>query len=466
MINDYHNPYNEVGTLHKNWGGKVPFALVYPNTYNIGMSNLAIHILYKYLNNNNQIVLERFFLDTENRSIESKRTLSDFKIIGFTFSFEADYLNIPKILGKNIPLEREERSDKHPILIAGGPAVTINPDALSAIFDVIVVGEIEDILDSIITILSKGYSKNEILEHLAQIKGLYVPQINSLETIQKIITKDLNIYPTETFIYTNNTEFGHMHLIEVARGCPWGCKFCATPSIYEPYRTRSKDSILESVKTGQRNRNHIGLIGSDVLGIPDFEEIANTILKKNLKLSFSSLRINRITKEVASILVQSGHKRATLGIEAGSERLRKFVNKSLTEDQIFQTIKNLASKGITNLKLYFMIGLPTETEDDIREISILTKEIRKIILKERRYKILSPNISIVVTPFVPKLLTSFAKENFAGKKVLAETLKLLKSMTRKIPNTTISGESPKQAELEYKLSQGTKEEILSAISST
>lgn len=450
----------EIGTIKKEWGGRTSIAVVYPNTYTVGMSNLAVHLLYARLNADSLVVAERFFLAGENgRSVseESLRPISDFRAAMFSFSFEADYLNIPKILGKNLPLDRALRSETDTILIAGGPAVTMNPKALAMIFDVIVIGEAEVVLRNITDILKEGSTKAGTLRELSKIKGLLVPSLGNIT--ERVYLKDLNSSPTHSVLWTNDTEFGHMHLVEISRGCPWNCTFCATASIYSPCRFRDKETILKSVEAGLPYRKHIGLIGADILDHPDFETIAKTLIKQNIKISFSSLRASRITKAVAQILADSGHKKATLGIEAGTEALRKQIDKGLSDRAIFNSVHNLANAGITNLKLYFMVGLPNETDEDIMGIANIAKEARKIILRDRKYKTLSPNITIVATPFVPKKSTPLANKPFAEIRYLSNKLKLLRSLIGRIPNTNITGDSPKAAKKEYLLSQGGNELI-------
>ena len=222
-----------MGAIKKDWGGKLPVAIVYPNTYHVGMSNLALHLLYQFFNDDPQIVAERVFLSEEGKatSVESNRVVSDFHIAAFTFSFEADYLNIKKILGDSIPLLREDRSETHPTLFAGGPAVTMNPQALSKIFDVIVIGDVERIIDPIISACKESETREVLLEKLSTLDGVFVPAIHASPKTKRILVADLDRHPTHSVIWTDDTEFGHMHLVEVSRGCPWKCSFCATPPI-------------------------------------------------------------------------------------------------------------------------------------------------------------------------------------------------------------------------------------------
>lgn len=455
---------SEEGAVRKNWGGRAPIALVYPNSYFVGMSNLAIHLLYKKFNDNSGIVAERFFSREKGglHSMESGRALSDFNSAAFTFSFERDYLNIPRLFG-NIKINREKRSQKDPIMIAGGAAVTLNPGGLGGVFDAIFIGEADDAIDEITIVSKEGYTKEEKLGELSKITGFFVPGFNKIEGVTKVCVADLNRHPTHSVIWTDETEFGHMHLVEVSRGCPWKCRFCAVPPLYTPYRARNSETILNSINFGLTHRNHIGFVGADVFANPDIIPISKQLSERGIGISFSSLRANRISLEVALLLKKSGHRRTTLGIEAGSERLRNEVNKSLTDAAIFRAVKNLALNGITNLRLYFMLGLPTEREEDIKAIARLAKEIRKIIISTRSEKTLSPNITVVVTPFIPKKDTPYAETAFAGKHYIKGSLGLLKSFLKTVPNTKIIGESPKDAEIEYRLSHITAGELLSLI---
>lgn len=452
----------EYGVIKKEWGGRVPVAIIYPNTYYIGMSNLALHKLYKLMNDDPQIAAERVFRPDEGeaRSVESSRRISDFSVAAFTFSFEMDYLNIPKILGPNIPLLINKRTDAHPILIAGGPAVTQNPAALSKIFDCLVVGEAECVIGEIKDAIKSERSKDATISRLSKSPHIWVPGTGETGDVERAWVSSLDDYETRSVIWTDATEFGHMHLVEVSRGCPWMCRFCATPPLYTPYRIRGMDSIMKMIEPGLEYRSCVGLIGSDVLGHPAFREIAYALMGRGTKISLSSLRVNWIDAETATIMAKSGHRRTTLGIEAGTEVLRRKIDKKLTDEDIFSAVKNLSNAGITNLKLYFMIGLPGETDADIEGIARLTAEIRRLILAERSCRTLAPNISVVVTPFVPKKSTPFASAPFAGIEYLQSRLKTLKRFFKKIPNTTISGEPPQASEMEYRLSHTDAETAL------
>jgi len=445
---------SEIGAIKKDWGGKLPVAIIYPNTYHVGMSNLALHLLYQFFNDDPQIVAERVFLSEEGKatSVESNRIVSDFHIAAFTFSFEADYLNIKKILGKTIPLLREDRSETHPLLFAGGPAVTMNPQALSKIFDVIIIGEVEMVIDSIISACKESETREVLLEKLSTLDGVFVPAIHASPKTKRILVADLDRHPTHSVIWTDDTEFGHMHLVEVSRGCPWKCSFCATPPIYNPYRVRSGDIIRKSIAYGRPHRNHIGLIGADILSHPDVIGIVSDLVSEKVGVSFSSVRASRINKEIATLLARSGHRRMTLGIEAGSESLRKKIEKGLTDEQIVAAVQHLAHSGITQLKLYFLIGIPDETDDDVLQIGARVSEIREILLKDRKESTMAPDVTVVTTPFVPKLQTPLAEAPFAGSTELKRKLRLLRGTIGKIPNTTMAGDSPKHADLEYRLS--------------
>jgi len=215
---------------------------------------------------------------------------------------------------------------------------------------------------------------------------------------------------------------------------------------------RNGDTIRKSIAYGRPYRNHIGLIGADILSHPDILDIVNELISDGVGVSFSSVRASRITENIAELLAKSGHRRMTLGIEAGSEMLRQKIEKGLTNEQIVTAVQNLARSGITQLKLYFLIGLPGETDDDVMQIARLVSEIRDILLKDRKESTMAPDITVVTTPFVPKMQTPLAETPFAGPSELKRKLRLLRSSLGKIPNATMTGDSPKHAELEYRLS--------------
>jgi len=439
----------ESGHVIKDWGGKTSVALVYPNTYHVGMSNLAVHTLYKLFNNDKRIVCERAFLPEKDEidgnkrtnspiiSIETQRPLSEFDCLAFSISFQNDFLNVIPILSLcSIPHRKEKRNDSHPLIIAGGCAITLNPMPLFEIFDLFFIGECEEAMEDIIFLLSTRIPKKEKLEEFAKIKGVFVPYISKKETIKRFV-KDINKWPTQTVIYTPNTEFSAMHLIEMSRGCPRNCKFCAEPCIYKPCRMRNFESIMTMIEEGLKHRKRIGLIGADLLKHPAFINIAKAINKRGAAFSPSSIRVDELEEEHIELLVQSGHKTVSLGIEAASEKLRASIGKAIRNEKIFEKISSLAAAGITSLRLYFMIGLPYETKEDIYQISKMAFEVLQIIRKSSPKMKRISSVSLSITPFVPKPLTAFERMPFADNDYLKNAIKILKKEVGKIKGISI-----------------------------
>jgi len=445
----------ESGTIIKEWGGRLSVALVYPNTYHVGMSNLAIHTLYRLFNDRPQIVCERAFLPdqkalSEHRrtktpvlSIETQRPLHEFDVIAFSVSFQNDFLNIIPILSLcSIPHLSSGRTDDHPLIIAGGCAVTMNPHPLDEIVDAFVIGEAEEVLGEIIPVLSLRTSHEQTVETLSKIAGVYVPPCGRGEGVRhrlsdalphfpsRRVIKNLDDWPTQTVIYTPNTEFGDMHLIEMSRGCPRNCNFCATPCLYTPYRMRSSDAILKMVADGLRHRKRLGLIGSDLLAHSALSEVVNTIHRQGATFSPSSIRADELNETIALALAQSGHKSISLGIEAASERLRSTLGKRFSNERILRTATALAEHGITTLRLYFMIGLPGETDDDIHAIAKLAREIRSTLQTAAPKNAYRSSVTLSVNPFVPKPFTPFERMPFAGERALKEKIKTLNKLIK------------------------------------
>ena len=416
--------------------------LVYPNTYEVGMGNLAVHSLYHLLNRRDDIVCERAFwpgpkgMDSYRRSqtpimsLESQRPLSDFDIVAFSISFENDYLNILPLLElARIPHLSEQRPPDAPLLIAGGAALTLNPKPLAKIFDAISLGEAEAFEPDLFDLLASGLSKKKFINELAKVPGIYVPSHMSspdkTESFSGRHVRDLNPWPTQTVIYSRKAQFGDMHLIEVQRGCPRGCKFCATPIIYPPPRHRSAEAVLAMVHCGLKHRRRIGLIGADLLSHPHFVRIGHEILRREATFSASSVRADAVDDEKVDLLAKAGLKSIALGVEAGNETLREGISKAIPDGAFVEASGILASHGITGLKLYFMIGLPNENDDDIKSIVSLSKKIRGALREHAPRQARTTTVVLTVAPFVPKLGTPLENAKFAGEDRLKEKIRTL-----------------------------------------
>jgi len=423
-----HTLSRETGTVIKDWGGRLPVALVYPNAYYLGMSNLGIHTIYKLLNGYSDVVCERAFWKKGQRNaplgLESQRPLTDYAVIAFSVTYELDYFNVVSILrASGIPLYASERDETHPLVIAGGACITANPMPLSPFFDCLCIGEAEAVLPPILPVLSEGIrgSRKDLLRALASLPGIYVPQEQIGTPVARQWVANLDDFPVTSVVLTPDTELGNLYLIEVERGCNWGCNFCLVSNVFHPARFRSLDVLLAQAETGLRYRKRIGLVGPAVTDHPHIDELVSGIRDMGAQLSISSLRIKPLSDTVLSA-VAHGTRTVALAPEAGSERLRRVIGKGFTEDDILEAVEKSARQGFRQLKLYFMIGLPTETDDDIEEAVRLTLKCKSILDRQQK----GSRITLTVSPFIPKAGTPFQWLGMAPLQTLEQRLSRLK----------------------------------------
>ena len=479
----------EKGVVRKDWGGRISIALAYPNYYRIGMSNLGFQIVYHLLNGKENVVAERVFLPEDQEmalyletgkdllSLESQSPLQKFDLIAFSLSFENDYPNILKILqlGK-IPLLSEERNNSHPIVIAGGVTTFMNPEPLAAFFDLFLLGEAEGSLDEFIALFADIgptlESKREVLKMLARnIDSLYVPSlyhleyqhdgtIKSMEPIESYIPEKIKVarqaltdVPIATsVILTPDTEFSDRVLIELGRGCGRSCRFCAAGYVYRPPRIHGESHLLSSIEDVMEDHDHLGLLSPSVLDTPGIAHITDLIVKKGGRFSVSSLRADSLSEEFLDHLKSVGQRSLAIAPEAGSERLRRVVNKHLARDQIISAARLIAQKGEFTLRLYFLIGLPTETHEDVSEILELVKTIKHHLIKESRSRGRIGQIRLSVNCFVPKPFTPFQWFPMESVSTLKEKQKWLKKALGKEGGIKVSFDVPKWAYLQSLLS--------------
>ncbi len=449
----------EQSTIIKDWGGRIPIALIYPNSYYIGMSNLGIHAIYKLLNSYPEVVCERAFWGKENQaeqlpaiSLESQRPLSDFAVLAFSITYELDYFNVVQILkASGIPLYAADRDERHPLVIAGGACIMANPLPLSPFFDCLCIGEAEPILPAMLPLLSEGIKgkRYDMLKELASLSGIYVPLLYPGTPVVRQGATNLDDFPVTSTILTPDTELGNLYLIEVERGCNWGCRFCLTGQAFRPMRFRSIDKLLEQAELGLKYRKRLGLVGAAVQDHPQIEQLLVRLRRMGAGLSISSLRIKPLSRIVLGELAKGGAKTVTLAPEAGSQRLRQVIKKGISEDDILEAMSKVAEQGIKQLKLYFMIGLPSETDEDVEEIVNLTLKCKDILDRQRTGCRLSLNIA----PFVPKAGTPFQWLPMAPLPILNQRLSLLKN---KLPprGIKIKAESPAWSQVQTVLACG------------
>jgi radical SAM family uncharacterized protein len=472
---------SEVGTVRKSWRGRTRIALVYPNRYHVGMSNLGFQSVYRLLNDYDDIVCERAFLPEPSRqpttplkTLESGKPLSEADVIAFSISFENDYPNILSIL-KNIglPIRSDQRGDRGPLLIAGGVASFMNPEPIAAFFDCFLIGEAEAILPRFVEIYEPGSKKHTVLKIIARsVPGAYVPAFYSVDyqrdgtiasfnplgdvpaTVKRVYLKDLDSNAACSAILTPDTTFGRTYLVEVGRGCPHGCRFCSAGFIYRPPRFRPISLLTENIRRGASLTDRVGLVGAAVSDLPGIDDLCNQHLDRDIRISFSSLRADGLSPELLSVLKKSKVKTATIAPDAGSERMRKVINKGITEEAILNAADSLVANGIPNLKLYFMIGLPTETVDDVEEIIGLCKKIKHRFLKSSRSRRRIGEITISLSCFVPKPFTPFQWVAMAQIGALKKKIQKIKNELKKVPNIRIHSDIPRWAYIQALFARG------------
>jgi len=479
----------ERGTIRKEWGGKTSLCLAFPNRYYTGMSNLGVQTLYRLLNRGQDILCERAFLpDKEDLpeyrkaemalfSLESQRPLYEFDILAFSIPFENDYPNILAMLElAKVPLLRVNRNESHPLVIAGGAAILLNPEPLSEFFHLFLIGEGEELLPEFLECFkgarSQGKSRLEFLERAAAITGVYVPQFyrvhyfgegpiksftpkgNYPRRIERRWLRNINRAHTTSALFTPHTQFNDMALVEVNRGCPRGCRFCAGCFIYRPFRNRTLEGLKQDIQEGLVHERRIGLVGSAVSDHPLLGEICQSVLDSKGTLSVASLRADSISEDLVTYLEASGHKTISLAPEAGSERLRRVIKKDLLEADLLRAAEIIFKAGIPNLRLYFMVGLPTETDRDIDEIVGLTKRIKHIFLKAGRDRKRLGRITLSIAPFIPKPSTPFQWAPYEEIGSLRRKLRVIKNELRGEGNVQVIHDLPKWGYIQTLLSRG------------
>lgn len=483
----------EKGCIYKA-GARCHLALVYPNRYFFGMSNLGFQTMYKIFNEDPEVACERMFLPEQDilphfgggslLTYESQSSAGQMDAIAFSVSYQNDLLHIlPLLRMMGLPPRADERGPSDPIVLAGGPALTINPEPAALIFDAVVIGEGEEVAQEILEVLKSGGSREEKLQALSQLEGIYVPlqKNNSYEGlsqgikpnggfglvsgeangspgdfpfIRRLVVRNPRIGLGQTQVVTRDTEFGDMFLIEVQRGCQWGCRFCAAGFMYRYPVYDSLADLKRRIDIGLGYRNKIGLIAGDLLGHDSIHEILSYIDAKGGGFSPSSVRLNAFTPTIIHFLKKSGNRSIAIAPEAGSERLRRKLNKTFTQEEVVAAAAKLAEGGIENIKLYIMIGLPTETEEDIEELCDLTLRTRQALSRFAKKSGRMPQLTLSVSPFVPKPSTPMQYEAFAGMKPLKGTFQKIRKRLIPQGHINLSGESALDATVETLLSRG------------
>ena len=480
---------SERGSVTKEWGGRISVCLIFPNTYYVGMSNLGFQAIYGLLNDRPDTVCERAFFPTRDEqqelarhrrpllSLETQRPLSDFEILAFSLSFENDFINVLNVLDlAHIPLESSERGPQDPLVIAGGVATFLNPEPLADFIDVFLLGEGEAILPAFMDVYKRDRkTKNchtDFLNTLAPLEGAYVPRFykplyDKEGLIREVLVdppfppqvkrryvKNIDDFVTTSVIRTPHTEFGNMMLLEVNRGCPRRCRFCAVCSAFTPYRNRSVERLMAAAETGIRKGDRIGLTGAAVSDHPGFESLCRFIVDRGGAFSLASIRLDNITDPLCRSLSMAGVRTVTLAPEAGSERLRGLLRKGVTEDDIFRATDILLANEIINLRLYFLVGIPTETVTDVEAIVQLTRRVKHHMLQKAKSLRRLGRIKVSVNGLIPKPSTPFQWAPFEEITRLHHKLRMIKSSLGKEANVVVTHDVPKWSYIQSLLSRG------------
>jgi len=437
---------NELNSIHKDWDAvKLHVALAYPDLYEVGMSNLGLQILYHILNSQDEVLAERVYAparDMEemlnaNRlplfSLESWTPLDRFDLIGFSIGHELTYTNLLNMLRlSGIPLYSAERTDSHPLIFAGGPSV-FNPAPIEEFVDFFVIGEGEEVILEIVEEHRAGRIENraEKLKNLSKIPGVYVPAIGNPTT--KRYVKDFNNVPYPTKPIVPFLEVIHDRaMVEVMRGCMHLCKFCNACLHYWPVREKKPEKVIQLAleilnNTGYEELTLISLSSSDYSAIePVARELSQKLAQKRINLSLPSLRLDSLGLKLAREIQRVRPTSITVAPEAGTQRLRDVIGKKLTEEEILEGVRAAFQEGVSNLKLYYMIGLPTETLADLQGMVDLTKKIGEI---GRQFTQRS-HVTASVSTFIPKPHTPFERERQIGLAEILERQKFLKQNLR------------------------------------
>lgn len=475
---------SERGAWKKNWKGRLPVGLVFPNTYGVGMSNLGLQLVYELVNQHPDLVCERIFLPDKDGiplSVESSRPLSDFPVILCSVSFEQDIPSLVRmLLAAGLAPLAEDRQDEGlkpgtPLIIGGGVCCFINPETVAPFVDMLVIGEAEPVLPAILErLLEKGQScpRRELLQGMAsELPGCYVPQFYHFHYGADLILNNIEVEPgiparvrrlgidpptvaAHSSVLAPAAEFSDLYMVELGRGCSKGCRFCAAGFVYRPPRLWSGSAILAAVAERPAGVERIGLLGMEMVRSAELQEVAERLLLDGCQLSFSSLRADVIGDSLLDLLAKSGLKTVAIAPDGGSERLRRVINKGISREDVLQGAEKLVKAGIVNLKLYFMIGLPTETEEDLDEMVALVGEVRGIMNVPGRARGRLSTLTLSINPFVPKAWTPFQYYPFNEVGLLKKKFKYLRQGLSRVANLKIMGEKPDNAFMQAILARG------------
>jgi len=478
----------EVGYIRKPHGGRMRVALAFPNTYFVGMSNLGFQTVYTLFNAQNDIVCERVFLPPKTElaaqlasgaplvTLESQTPVRDFDIFAFSVSFEWDYTNVLTMLRlAGMAPRASDRTHHDPLVMIGGAVTFVNPEPLAPFADVVAAGKGEALIPPLLEAFRNADHRDDFLRQLVSKRGFYVPAFYDVTyaddgtidafspregtgappVVRKAALKTTDaVDPPATTIFTPDTEFGSRLLIEVVRGCANLCRFCWAGYNYLPVRAFPKERILQHAAAARPHSSRIGLVSIALCDHPDIEEILSRLVEMGYSISPASLRLDDLTPTILRLLRESGERTVTIAPETGSDRLRRVINKTITNDEIIAAADLIFENGFENLKLYFMIGLPTETDEDLVAIRDLTLELREKMLKHARARGHVGRIVASVNPLVPKPGTAYQWLPMEDDRAVEGKIARMRSLVAGIDNVYFTIKSERHSLYQALLSLG------------
>ena len=478
----------EVGYVTKPHGGRLRIALAFPNTYFVGMSNLGFQTIYTLFNAEPDIVCERVFLPPKSEiaalraagtpivTLESQTPVRDFDVLAFSVSFEWDYTNVLTMMTlAGVPHRAADRTRHDPLVIIGGAVTFVNPEPLALFADVIAAGEGEALVPPLVGAFQASEDRADLVRLLSAERGYYIPSFYEIRyqengtiaafepkagsgapsVVRKAALKTTEAAdPPATAIFTPDTEFGARFLVEVVRGCANLCRFCWAGYNYLPVRAFPKERILQLAQAARGHSDRVGLVSIALCDHPDIEEILERLVAMGYSISPASLRLDDLTPTILRLLRQSGERTITIAPETGSDRLRRVINKTVTNEEILNAAELIFGAGFENLKLYFMVGLPTETDDDLVAIRDLTLSLRDTMMRHARERGTVGRIVGSVNPLVPKPGTAYQWLPMEQDAVIDRRIKRLRTLVADVDNVYFNIKSERHSFYQALLSLG------------